>query len=734
VPETFVAVEVAPDDVGAAQDLQLLASALRHAGVDAALEGWCRLPWDDEPVGDAPASGAATRLAAGPPATALRAASVLRAAPPVDGVPVAWTPRYEDARRVWVPNGRARDVLVDAGVARERLAVVPAVVDTDELSPEAAPAALPAARGFRFLAVLDWKLRKGWDVLVRAYVEEFAEHEDVTLVIKAWSSLGYDGAAIGDMLQTLFGDMGRDQRTVPDLALETVPTPRADLPGLYRAADCLVAPSRAQSWGRPVLEAMAAGLPVIGTPCGACADLLTPDIAFPIEHAAVPVPVAGTREDPACVGRWLEPDVGSLRHLMRAAVADREAGRAVGGRARAAVVARHSIASVADVAKAALEPVAAPRRRPHPPRHDGAAPDDVSFVIQGPIELDGPAWTARACAAIRAQFPGAEIVVSGWRGAQSGGLDCDEVVLSEDPGPVGSARFNTNVNRQIVSTMAGLRAASRPLVVKLRSDVVFHDAALLDHWGRWEERCDTLRLFERRVLVPNVFTRRPGYLAPLPFHPSDWSCMGTRADLERLFDIPLQTDAGALGGTPAPGIAALWSSDLSGLAATPEQYLWTSVLRRVAPGLRLEHVWDLTRETFEATEVSFANNLAILDMYVQYGASNAKYAYASRRRGDRTLYEHAQWLELYEVHCRGARDPDGAEAVLDRMRGGDWRVTDTDLAALRRGGRSWEAQLLEAMIAAPTIVRDPTIGAPPRTTMASAALAREELRALLAAG
>jgi WavE lipopolysaccharide synthesis/Glycosyl transferases group 1 len=724
VPESFVAVEVAPGDAGAAQDLQLLASALRHAGVEAALEGWCQLPWDEEVLGGPAVPGAQTRLAAAC-ATSMHGATIVRAAPPADGVPAGWARSYENADRLWVPDARAHDALLAAGVPRERLAVVPAVVDTDGFSPRVAPADLPAARGFRFLAVLDWKLRKGWDVLIRAYVEEFAEHEDVTLIVKAWSSLSYDNAAIGDMLQTLFRDMGRDQHTVPDIALETVPTPRADLPGLYRAVDCLVAPSRAQAWGRPALEAMAAGLPVIGTARGAC---------FPIDHAPAPVTAAGTREEPACVGSWLEPDVGSLRRLMRAAVADRAGGRAVGERARAAVVARHSIAAVAPVAAAALEPVAAPRPRPRAPRHEGAAPDEVSFVLQGPIERDGPAWTARACAAIRAHFPGAEIVVSSWRGAAAAGLDCDEVVLSEDPGPVGSARFNTNVNRQIVSTVAGLRAASRPLVVKLRSDVVFHDAVLLHHWGRWEERCDALALFERRVLVPNVFTRRPGYLAPLPLHPSDWSCMGTRADLERLFDVPLQTDAGAVGAAPAPGIAALWSADLSGLAATPEQYLWTSALRRVAPDLRLEHVWDLTRESFEATEVSFANNLAILDLYVQYGASNPKYAYANRRPGDRTLYDHTQWLELYERHCRGNRDDDGAEAVLDRMRGGDWRVAEADLAALRRGGRAWEAQLLEAMIAAPTLVRDPTVGAPHSTTVASAALARAELRALLAAG
>jgi hypothetical protein len=52
--------------------------------------------------------------------------------------------------------------------------------------------------------------------------------------------------------------------------------------------------------------------------------------------------------------------------------------------------------------------------------------------------------------------------------------------------------------------------------------------------------------------------------------------------------------------------------------------------------------------------------------------------------------------------------------------------------ALRRGGAAWEAQLLEVMLLAPTIARDPTIGAVESTPLASAAIARAELRALLA--
>jgi glycosyltransferase involved in cell wall biosynthesis len=39
--------------------------------------------------------------------------------------------------------------------------------------------------------------------------------------------------------------------------------PDADLPGLYRAADLFVYPSRYEAFGLPPLEAMAYGIPVV---------------------------------------------------------------------------------------------------------------------------------------------------------------------------------------------------------------------------------------------------------------------------------------------------------------------------------------------------------------------------------------------------------------------------------------------------------------------------------------
>ena len=123
----------------------------------------------------------------------------------------------------------------------------------------------------------------------------------------------------------------------------------------------------------------------------------------------------------------------------------------------------------------------------------------------------------------------------------------------------------------------------------------FLSAALLSHWGRWEARVDELRVFEHRILVPNIFTRRPSYLAPFPLHPSDWAYFGTRADLERLFDVPLMTlERRRRAPESAEGSASCYCWSRTCRAYTPEQWIWVQALRRAQPDVALEHAFDLT--------------------------------------------------------------------------------------------------------------------------------------------
>lgn len=71
-----------------------------------------------------------------------------------------------------------RDDLIDAA----KVKVVPQAVDTDLFRPMKVSR---KGKTFRFLSVFKWERRKGWDVLLRAFIEEFdADKDDVELVIK----------------------------------------------------------------------------------------------------------------------------------------------------------------------------------------------------------------------------------------------------------------------------------------------------------------------------------------------------------------------------------------------------------------------------------------------------------------------------------------------------------------------------------------------------------------------
>jgi hypothetical protein len=646
-----------------------------------------------------------------------------RAGAAADAVPAAWVDALQAVDAVWVPGEFAAAALRRSGLPAERLHVVAPVVDTERFAPGAAAERPAGARGCVFLAVLDWTRASGWDVLVRAWAEEFAADEDVSLVIRAYSSLGYTPTLVAQGLMAELDALGRDPGKLADLILEVSPEHAAPTPAQYRGADCAVVPARADAWGRRALEAMACGVPLIAADWGLTGELLGTGAAYSVPTVATDVTTAGAREQVDLAGaRWGEPDVAALRRAMRAVAGDRLQAVETGLLGRVHVLERQ-----------APEPPAAraPRRRAARGGAPGARAEDISFVLQGPIERGGRGQTAAACAAIRAHFPGAEIVLSTWEGTDAGGLGADVVVHSEDPGAVGPNPYNVNTNRQIVSSFEGVRAASRPLVAKVRSDMLFVSDALLAHWGRWEERTEELRLFERRVLVPNVFARRPGHLSPYPLHPSDWSYFGTRADLELLFDVPhmRRKDSERRAGDDA--LARLYHALPQRPTYTPEQWIWTHALRKVAPDTKLRHVFDLTPETLRLTELSFVNNLAILDTYLQYGVWCPKYPGPNRVYADVTLFQHEQWLELYDLHCRGAGiGPSEVEDLLESMAAGALGAEPGDVSRLRRAGFAWEAQLLADVLTGSRIDRDSTTGGVHRWHLDHAAI--ELARAALA--
>jgi glycosyltransferase involved in cell wall biosynthesis len=267
-----------------------------------------------------------------------------------DRLPAGWVDACNQMDAVWVPTAFNRETFAGAGVSRDKLRVVPGAIDTTPFDPDIAPLHVDGARGFNFLSVFDWTLRKGWDVLLQAYVEEFRAAEDVALIFKVHSSPGLSTRqVVCSAEQFLVGTLGRDPEHVPDIIFQDTTVSDSQMPALYRAADCYVMPTRGEGWGRPLMEAMAMGLPTIATNWSGQTEFMNEANSLLIDCTVVDVPEAGFAEIPTYRGhRWAEPSVAHLRRLMRLAFDDRDACRLRGLQAREDIASRYNYRIVAE--------------------------------------------------------------------------------------------------------------------------------------------------------------------------------------------------------------------------------------------------------------------------------------------------------------------------------------------------------------------------------------------------
>jgi glycosyltransferase involved in cell wall biosynthesis len=207
-----------------------------------------------------------------------------------------------------VPCAQNRDCFRESGV-RAPILVLPHGVD---------PARFPLLDRVRagdepytFGTVGALSARKGIDVLVRAFLEEFAPREPARLILKS----------VDEVTVETRGD--------PRIHVLTGFATHDALLGLLRALDAFVLPSRAEGFGLCGLEAMATGLPTIATAWSGPADYLDPADGLPLRFRLVDA--AGTKSNGVrYFGEWAEPDREHLRQLLRWLYEHREEGKRMG--------------------------------------------------------------------------------------------------------------------------------------------------------------------------------------------------------------------------------------------------------------------------------------------------------------------------------------------------------------------------------------------------------------------
>ena len=219
------------------------------------------------------------------------------------------------ADQVWVPSHWGQDVLINNGLRRECIWVVPEGINSRQFHPYGRQL-YNQNRPFRFLSVGKYELRKSFDETLQAFAQVFGNVPEVELVIK--SNYFMNQAEKSRSLQRRIEELGLNNVTViwGDVEHDQV----ADL---YRSCDVFVFPTKGEGWGFPLIEAAASGMPIITVPYSGHTEFLNtiPDSVIGVDYVMVPIDCPEYKifypDANSNWGEWARPDVFSIANAMR---------------------------------------------------------------------------------------------------------------------------------------------------------------------------------------------------------------------------------------------------------------------------------------------------------------------------------------------------------------------------------------------------------------------------------
>lgn len=188
---------------------------------------------------------------------------------------------------IWVPSTANKEVFVSSGI-KKIIRVIPLGIDeliyfsnienNKIFDGFISLFGKPVEKGlssFKFVTVIQWNFRKGYDALLQSFVNAFTDKDDVCLVITTQYSK-----------ETVMNDLSQflpRQSNLPQIVLYNRIIPTTDMPAYYKQFDCYVHLSRGEGFSLTQIEAGACGLPIISCFHSGMTEYLTSENSYLIE-------------------------------------------------------------------------------------------------------------------------------------------------------------------------------------------------------------------------------------------------------------------------------------------------------------------------------------------------------------------------------------------------------------------------------------------------------------------
>jgi len=234
-----------------------------------------------------------------------------------NSIPLEWVKGCNRLDRLFVPTHFNKQTFTNAGVTIP-IDVLPFGIDTEFFNPNATKfKTFP--KTFNFLSVCLMSARKSYELIIRAFLELFAENSDVSLLLRWY--LNPENPDDYKVIQNYIKKIRDEMKIYTGNIFIVNQVEESMMNSLYTSSNVLLAPFRGEGWGLPIIEALACEVPVIATNWGGVTEYLTEEESLLLDYKLSPVPknqradywmnIAGNEGH-----LWAEPNYEQLKEYM----------------------------------------------------------------------------------------------------------------------------------------------------------------------------------------------------------------------------------------------------------------------------------------------------------------------------------------------------------------------------------------------------------------------------------
>jgi len=226
-----------------------------------------------------------------------------------DKIHPLWTKYINEVDKVIVPCEWNQQVFENCGVYKP-IEVIPHIFHS---SPKVNASIKEIKEDeFVFYCINNWTIRKGFEDLITAYLNEFTSKDKVVLVLKTYKS-AYTQEE-NQKIRNIVEDIIKKYKTPAKIILLLKQMSDEQIAGLHNIGHCFVSLTKAEGFGLGLFEAAGNGIPVICTGYGGQTQFIKD---YLIDYKLIPVEgtpwIKWYKNDQ----HWAQPDINHASSLMR---------------------------------------------------------------------------------------------------------------------------------------------------------------------------------------------------------------------------------------------------------------------------------------------------------------------------------------------------------------------------------------------------------------------------------